>query len=74
MFEALFLNLPNFGLFWFRNFSAYWLSVRLLLKSRHSNQLVAFDGLNVFCCDRSRAVGSGVALFINRSIKATLAY
>jgi hypothetical protein len=38
------------------------------LKSRHSNQLVAFDGFNVFRCDRSRAAGGGVALFVNRSI------
>jgi hypothetical protein len=44
------------------------------LKSRHSNQLVAFDGFNVFRCDRSRAAGGAAALFVNRSIKATLAY
>jgi hypothetical protein len=42
------------------------------LKSRHSNQLVAFDGFNVFCCDRSRA--ASVSLFVNRSIEATLSY
>jgi hypothetical protein len=29
---------------------------------------------NVFRYDRSRAAGGGVALFVNRSIKATLAY
>jgi hypothetical protein len=71
MFDALFLNLPSFGLFWFRHilaFSEPW------LKSWHSNHLVAFDGLNVLRCDCSRAAGGGFALFVNRSIKATLAY
>jgi hypothetical protein len=33
------------------------------LKSRHSNQLVAFYSFNAFRCDRSRAAGGGVALF-----------
>jgi hypothetical protein len=47
--------------------------MRLWLKSRHSNQLVAFDGFKVFRCDRSKAAGGDVALFVNWSIKATLA-
>jgi hypothetical protein len=44
------------------------------LKSRHSIQLVAFDGFNVFRCDCSRAARGGVALFVNKLIKVTMAY
>jgi hypothetical protein len=34
----------------------------------------AFVIFNVFRCDRSRAAGGGVVLFVNKSIKATLDY
>jgi hypothetical protein len=71
MFEALFLHLPSFGLFWslfhILAFSETWLN------SQRTNQLVAFDVFNVFRCDRSRAAVGGVALFVNRSIKTTAA-
>jgi hypothetical protein len=35
---------------------------------------VACDGFNVFRCDCSRTAGGCVALFVDRSIKAALAY
>jgi hypothetical protein len=42
------------------------------LKSFHSNQLVSFEGISVFRCDRFRAAHEGVALYINKCYKATL--
>jgi hypothetical protein len=43
------------SLFHILAFSETW------LKSRHSNQLVAFDGSNVIRCDCSRAAGGDAA-------------
>jgi hypothetical protein len=45
-----------------------------LNESGHCNHLVAFDGFNMFRCDRSSTAGAGVALFVNRPIEATLPY
>jgi hypothetical protein len=56
------------SLFHILAFSKTW------FKPRHSNQLDAFDGFNVFRCERSRAADGGVAFFVNSSIKANLAY